>query len=116
MNDRNEEDVSKYTDVRHCDYLVDVEMPSVEATELEPKFVGSKEWEEVTCKPFLDAGSTGLVGRLGWMPEWEGMPGSARRVWGRYCLLKRRKAAEVGGLREGGVEGVGLRPGIETLL
>ncbi|GAB7366282.1 hypothetical protein MBLNU230_g7839t1 [Neophaeotheca triangularis] len=93
MNNENREDVGKYTDVRFCDFLVDSKLPSTVATALEPDFVDDEAtWERVLCLPFLDAASTGVLGRLGWVPEWaEGwFPLSARRVWGRYCLLRRR--------------------------
>lgn len=93
MNNENREDVGKYTDVRFCDFIVDSRLPSQVATVLEPDFVGDAEgWERVECLPFLDAGSTGLVGRVGWVPEFlQGwVPLGWRRVWGEYCLLKRR--------------------------
>lgn len=117
MNGRNEEDVGKYVDLRECDFLVDSSMPSAGVSEREPDYVESKDWEVVKCLPFLDAAESGLLGRLGWIPErfQESIPrGVGRRVWGRYCLLKRRGTEGLKG--EGGVEGVGLRPGIETLL
>lgn len=112
MNGANEEDLGKLFPLVGCDFLVDVEFEGREVSEKEPRFIGSTEWEEVKCEKFLDASATGMLGRLGWVPEWEGMPGSLRRSWGKYCLLRRRK----GSRGEGGVEGVGLRPGIETLL
>lgn len=92
MNDENREDLGKYTDVRRCDFLVDSRLPSTETTALEPGFVDDEEnWERVKCLPFLDAASTGVIGRLGWVPDLPFIPEPYRRVWGEYCLLKRRK-------------------------
>ena len=92
MNDENQEDLGKYTDVKHCTFLVDLHLPSTEVTALEPNYIGDKErWERVKCLPFLDATSTGVVGRLGWIPDLPFVPETLRRVHGEYCLLKRRK-------------------------
>lgn len=92
MNDENREDLGKYVDVRRCDFVVDSDLPSTVATALEPSFVRDGEhWEQILCLPFLDAGSTGVLGRLGWVPDLPFIPEQYRRVWGDYCLLKRRK-------------------------
>lgn len=92
MNDENLEDVGKYTDLEHCDFLVDSSLPSTVSTGLEPDFVnGDEGWEKVKCVPYLDAASTGLLGRLGWIPDLPFVPARLRRVWGEYCLLRRIK-------------------------
>ncbi|KKK14744.1 hypothetical protein AOCH_002247 [Aspergillus ochraceoroseus] len=39
MNDRNEEDAGKYTDISQCSFLVDSYFPSHEASELEPNYI-----------------------------------------------------------------------------
>lgn len=96
MNDRNEEDLSKYIDVKHCEFLVGSQFDSVVPTEAEPDYVGAtKNWEVVSCEKFLDAGQTGLLGRLFWIPEWaERLVGEKRaRVWARHCLLRRKREA-----------------------
>jgi len=91
MNDQNREDMGKYTDIRRCDFVVDSYLPSTVTTSLEPNFVEDREtWERVECLPFLDAASTGILGRLGWVPDLPFIPERYRRVWGEYCLLKRR--------------------------
>ena len=86
MNDRNQEDLGKYTNIDQCDYLIDSSLPSWTPNEEELAYVGLAEkevgWKVVACEDFLDAASTGFLGRVGWAPK--GM-----RVWGKYCLLER---------------------------
>ncbi|KAK3683152.1 mannosyltransferase [Vermiconidia calcicola] len=91
MNDQNREDLGKYTDIKHCNFLVDSFLPSMEITKLEPHYIADEEhWERVKCLPFLDATSTGIVGRLGWIPDLPFVPKKFRQVYGEYCLLKRK--------------------------
>ncbi|EMC95655.1 glycosyltransferase family 22 protein [Baudoinia panamericana UAMH 10762] len=91
MNDENREDLSKYTDVKHCNFLVDSHSPSTEVTGLEPSYISDNAtWEKVHCVPYLDAASTNIVGRLFWIPNATWVPEQYQRVWGEYCLLKRR--------------------------
>lgn len=95
MNDANIEDMGKYVDISSCDYLVDSSSPSAEPSALEPDYVhGEVGWERVECVPFLDAQATGVVGRLFWVPDWAVVPRRWRRVWGEYCLLRRREGKE----------------------
>lgn len=95
MNDENREDVGKYTDVKHCTFLVDSHLPSTETTSFEPAYVKDGEhWERVKCLPFLDAALTGTLGRLGWVPDLPFVPQRFKRTWGEYCLLKRKKKLE----------------------
>ncbi|KAK5115724.1 hypothetical protein LTR62_000813 [Meristemomyces frigidus] len=92
MNDENREDMTKYTDIKHCDFLVDSHLPSTQTTSLEPNYLeDTAAWEQVQCLPFLDAGSTGVLGRLLWTPDLPFVPSAFKRVWGEYCLLKRKK-------------------------
>ena len=92
MNDQNVEDMGKYTDVKHCTYLVDSNLPSTGITKLEPNHIADEQhWERIKCLPFLDAASTGIVGRLGWIPDLPFIPKKYKRVYGEYCLLKRKK-------------------------
>ncbi|PYH64243.1 dolichyl-P-Man:Man(6)GlcNAc(2)-PP-dolichol alpha-1,2-mannosyltransferase [Aspergillus vadensis CBS 113365] len=91
MNDRNEEDLGKYTDLSQCSFLVDSEFPSRKATELEPDYIHEDtQWEQLACHSFLDASQTGLLGRLIWTPDLPITPEPLRRKWGEYCLLRRR--------------------------
>ncbi|KAK5138053.1 hypothetical protein LTR08_005851 [Meristemomyces frigidus] len=108
MNDGNREDPGKYVDVRRCAFMVDSGLASAAVTALEPRYVGDgARWERVGCAGFLDAGSTGVLGRLGWVPDWGFLPVGVRRVWGEYCLLKRRGEEEVGREGLGGAGGLG---------
>ena len=92
MNDRNEEDPGKYTELEHCDYLVDSYMPESPGTELEPNHIlNKKQWSRVSCAPFLDAAKTSLVARSLWTPDLPFVPKQFRRHWGEYCLLKRNR-------------------------
>ncbi|KAK4574101.1 mannosyltransferase [Recurvomyces mirabilis] len=112
MNDGNKEDMTKYTDIKRCDFLVDSHLPSTEVTSLEPSYVrDEKTWEKVACEPFLDAASTGVLGRLLWTPDLPFVPKQFRRVWGEYCLLKRttrplveKRAGVMDGTAQQGVE------------
>ncbi|KAL4909636.1 hypothetical protein BDW74DRAFT_165072 [Aspergillus multicolor] len=91
MNDRNEEDTGKYTDISQCSFLVDSHFPGREATALEPNYIQNEaQWEEMSCASFLDASHTGLLGRLVWVPDLPIIPDRFRRKWGQYCLLRRR--------------------------
>lgn len=110
MNDENREDPSKYTDVKFCNFIVDSHLPSTGVTDLEPNFIDDDQnWERVKCLPYLDAASTGAVGRLGWIPDLPFVPAQFKRVWGDYCLLKRRK-------KQTAQEAKKPLPNIETLL
>lgn len=109
MNDENKEDPGKYvsladchnptkrltilqTQVEHCSFLVDSSFPGVPSTNLEPDYIhNTDKWEQLACEPFLDVSSTGIIGRLGWVPDWNVIPAKYRRTWGEYCLLRRRK-------------------------
>ncbi|KAL3468039.1 Alg9-like mannosyltransferase family-domain-containing protein [Aspergillus heterothallicus] len=91
MNDRNEEDAGKYSDISQCSFLVDSYFPGREPTKLEPYYIEDEEhWEEISCKPFLDASETSLLGRLIWIPDLPIIPNRFRRRWGYQCLLRRQ--------------------------
>ncbi|KAI1133223.1 glycosyltransferase family 22 protein [Nemania abortiva] len=93
LNDRNEEDLAKYVDIRQCSFLVDTQYP--ENTDPlppdEPDYIAdSDKWDVVKCEPFLDASKTHFLSRVLWMPESNLVPEKYRRRWGRHCLLRRR--------------------------
>jgi alpha-1,2-mannosyltransferase len=93
MNDENREDLGKYTDLKRCTFMVDLHLPSTQTTKLEPSYTeDTQTWDRVKCLPYLDAASTGTVGRLGWVPDLPFIPAKYKRVWGEYCLLKRKKS------------------------
>ncbi|KAI1089036.1 glycosyltransferase family 22 protein [Rostrohypoxylon terebratum] len=93
MNDRNEEDMSKYVDIRQCSFLVDTQYPENHdpLPPNEPDYIADEEhWDIVKCEPFLDAANTHLLARVLWIPDWSFIPEKFRRRWGRHCLLQRK--------------------------
>ncbi len=87
MNDKNEEDMGKYTDVRNCNFLVDTYFPGNDPTEHEKAFMlDTVNWEIVKCEPFLDVQRTHVLARTLWLPV--DVPGY-RRAYGQHCLFKR---------------------------
>lgn len=100
MNDQNLEDLGKYTDIQQCDFLVDTQYPVNAEKGLglppnEPDYVADTEnWEIVKCLPFLDAGNTGQIPRMIWVPNWGFIPEGLKRKWGRHCLLQQRAKSE----------------------
>ncbi|KAI5861936.1 Alg9-like mannosyltransferase [Durotheca rogersii] len=93
MNDRNQEDMGKYVDIRQCSFLVDTQYPEhqVPLPPNEPDYISDGEnWDTVKCEPFLDAANTHLLARVLWIPDWEIVPEKYRRKWGRHCLLQRK--------------------------
>ncbi|KAK4663210.1 mannosyltransferase [Podospora pseudopauciseta] len=95
LNNKNEEDMGKYVDLRMCVFMVDTQFPErgdVELPPNEPDYAKNVDrWEEVKCLPFLDAESTPFLARAVWVPDWEIIPEGFRRKWGRHCLLKQRR-------------------------
>lgn len=94
LNDRNEEDMGKYIDLRSCSFMVDTQYP--ERTDplppSEPEYISDTEtWDTLKCEPFLDAGQTHVLGRVLWLPDLPIIPERFRRKWGRHCLLQRKK-------------------------
>ncbi|KAI1201755.1 glycosyltransferase family 22 protein [Nemania serpens] len=93
LNDRNEEDMAKYVDIRQCSFLVDTQYP--ENTDalppLEPDYIADGDkWDVVKCEPFLDASKTHILSRVLWIPDSDLVPEKYRRRWGRHCLLRRK--------------------------
>lgn len=92
MNDRNQEDMGKYVDIKQCSFLVDTQYPENHSPlpPNEPDYIADEEnWRIVTCKPFLDAANTHLLARVLWIPDWSIVPEKYRRKWGRHCLLEK---------------------------
>lgn len=98
MNGDNEEDMGKYTDIDHCAFLVDTHYPvnaekGLSLPPNEPDYIAdTANWEIVKCLPFLDAGNTGLIPRMIWVPQLSFIPEKFQRKWGEHCLLRRRAA------------------------
>ncbi|KAF3492285.1 uncharacterized protein GIQ15_01802 [Arthroderma uncinatum] len=97
MNDRNQEDPGKYTDISQCTYLVDSYFPGDDETKLEPHYVlDTATWEKLSCKPFLDSRRTGILGRMIWIPNLPFIPKKYRLLTGRASPV-----AEATSLRQG---------------
>ncbi|KAK2932335.1 GPI mannosyltransferase [Fusarium oxysporum f. sp. vasinfectum] len=97
MNDHNEEDLGKYTELPACAFLVDTQYPERNdpLPPNEPDYIADeKNWEIVKCEPFLDAAETHMLARTLWVPDASFIPDKFKRKWGRHCLLQRKKAAE----------------------
>ncbi|KAK6957340.1 hypothetical protein Daesc_000124 [Daldinia eschscholtzii] len=97
MNDRNEEDMGKYVDIKACNFLVDTQYPERHHAlpPNEPNYIADKEnWEIVKCEPFLDAANTHLLARVLWIPDLSVVPEKFRRKWGQHCLLQKRNQTE----------------------
>ncbi|ROT42223.1 family 22 glycosyltransferase [Sodiomyces alkalinus F11] len=93
MNDRNQEDPSKYVDLRTCSFLVDTQYPERTGAlpPNEPDYVADEEkWAIVKCVPFLDAANTHVLARALWVPDSPLVPERYQRKWGRHCLLRRK--------------------------
>ncbi|XP_030838105.1 alpha-1,2-mannosyltransferase ALG9 isoform X1 [Strongylocentrotus purpuratus] len=57
MNDKNQEEISRYIDISKCHYLVDLDMP-VE-TAREPRYANrTDEWQVVASQRFMDAATS----------------------------------------------------------
>jgi alpha-1,2-mannosyltransferase len=94
LNDRNEEDLGKYVELRMCSFLVDTQYPERKGavSAREPDYIADKKnWGEVKCEPFLDAANTHLLARIFWIPDIAFIPDKFKRRWGRHCLLQRKK-------------------------
>ncbi|KAH0537021.1 hypothetical protein FGG08_006156 [Glutinoglossum americanum] len=92
MNDENREDMSKYTSLSQCSFLVDSYFPGSKSSELEPHYVlDTANWQELSCRQFLDTSRTSLLGRTLWLPDSNLIPERFRRQYGRYCLLRRKR-------------------------
>lgn len=100
MNDRNEEDIGKYTNISQCKFLVDTHYPvSTENGAVlppnEPDYIADTEnWEVVKCLPFLDAGNTGMIPRMLWVPSSSLVPEKFQRKWGEHCLLRKKESGK----------------------
>ncbi|KAJ3049129.1 mannosyltransferase [Rhizophlyctis rosea] len=94
MNDENREDPDVYWSIDNCDYMVDFtpkeplrfRADSKDSNELNYA-LDERNWEKHYCEPFLDAAKSGRMARAFWVPGGKG------KVWGEYCLLRRRGAS-----------------------
>ncbi|XP_051903118.1 alpha-1,2-mannosyltransferase ALG9 isoform X1 [Hippocampus zosterae] len=86
MNDQNLEEPSRYVDIRHCHYLVDLD--TEEQTSREPRYAANKEeWNVIAYKPFLQASRSSPIFRAFYIPFLSDHHTSYRR----YVILKSRR-------------------------
>lgn len=92
MNDKNRQEHDRYVDISVCDYLVDLDLPSVSGGGLEPNYVADNKLNKVHCLGFLDAQNTPMLERAFYLPfiSPDNEDTSAQR-WGQYCLLRLTK-------------------------
>lgn len=94
LNDRNQEDLGKYVDLKACSFLVDTQYPlrTDPLPPNEPDYIAdSTSWDIVECRPFLDAANTHVLARALWVPDIAIVPDKYRRKWGRHCLLQKKR-------------------------
>ncbi|XP_053342023.1 alpha-1,2-mannosyltransferase ALG9 isoform X1 [Clarias gariepinus] len=86
MNDQNLEEPSRYVDVKHCHYLVDLATDN--ETPREPRYAANKdEWTVVAEKPFLDASKSSRFYRAFFVP----FLFEQYTSYSRYVILKPRR-------------------------
>ncbi|XP_062894824.1 alpha-1,2-mannosyltransferase ALG9 isoform X1 [Mobula hypostoma] len=86
MNDQNREEPSRYVEVRHCHYLVDLDTES--ETPREPRYSANKdEWMVIAYKPFLDAKRSSKLFRAFYVP----FLSDQHTTYANYTILKPKK-------------------------
>uniref|UniRef100_A0AAR2LVZ6 Mannosyltransferase n=1 Tax=Pygocentrus nattereri TaxID=42514 RepID=A0AAR2LVZ6_PYGNA len=86
MNDQNLEEPSRYVDLKHCHYLVDL-ATDMEAPR-EPCYAANKdEWSVIAEKPFLDASKSSRFFRAFFIP----FLSEHHTTYSRYVILKPRR-------------------------
>ncbi|KAL7838557.1 hypothetical protein AOLI_G00269610 [Acnodon oligacanthus] len=86
MNDQNLEEPSRYVDLKHCHYLVDL-ATDMEAPR-EPRYAANKdEWSVIAEKPFLDASKSSRFFRAFFVP----FLSEHHTTYSRYVILKPRR-------------------------
>ncbi|XP_049331437.1 alpha-1,2-mannosyltransferase ALG9 [Astyanax mexicanus] len=86
MNDQNLEEPSRYVDLKHCHYLVDLDT-EIEAPR-EPRYAANKdEWSIIAEKPFLDASKSSRFFRAFFVP----FLSEHHTTYSRYVILKPRR-------------------------
>lgn len=106
VNERNQHEPDRYVPLSQCTLLVDVDVPTRAASDAEPRYVHSDEWDTVLCKRFLDNEASrhaaqaqsitmmdkvyATLARTLWFPPGSIGRGNSARQFGDYCLLRRR--------------------------
>ncbi|XP_028838858.1 alpha-1,2-mannosyltransferase ALG9 isoform X2 [Denticeps clupeoides] len=86
MNDQNLEETSRYVDLKHCHYLVDLD--TKEDAPREPRYASDKEeWSIIAFKPFLDASRSSRLFRAFFVP----FLSEQHTTFSKYVILKPRR-------------------------
>jgi alpha-1,2-mannosyltransferase len=76
--------------VEQCNYLVSLNLPSQPHTDIEQDYIHDPSFEKEYCTTFLDGASSKWWARLVWIPWLPQGLLDRGRVYGEYCLLKRK--------------------------
>ncbi|XP_058866178.1 alpha-1,2-mannosyltransferase ALG9-like isoform X1 [Acipenser ruthenus] len=86
MNDQNREEPSRYMDLKHCHYLVDLDTTS--ETPREPRYTAnSEEWSVIASKPFLDITRSSQLLRAFFVP----FLSEQHTTYIKYVILKPKR-------------------------
>ncbi|XP_041098213.1 alpha-1,2-mannosyltransferase ALG9 isoform X2 [Polyodon spathula] len=86
MNDQNLEEPSRYMEVKHCHYLVDLDTAS--ETPREPRYAtNSEEWSVIASKPFLDTTRSSQLLRAFFIP----FLSEQHTTYIKYIILKAKR-------------------------
>ncbi|XP_058865682.1 alpha-1,2-mannosyltransferase ALG9-like isoform X1 [Acipenser ruthenus] len=86
MNDQNREEPSRYMDLKHCHYLVDLDTAS--ETPREPRYTAnSEEWSVIASKPFLDITRSSQLLRAFFVP----FLSEQHTTYIKYVILKPKR-------------------------
>lgn len=91
MNNKNQQDMSKYVPVEDCHYVVDTDF---ETAEKEIRFTqDSENYTKLFCTKFLDTSASQGIARLLYIPEVLHKITRSKLVWTEYCLLENNQKA-----------------------
>ena len=83
MNDRNQDEPTRYVRLDECDYVVDLDLTGqAEASVVQDTGV----WQKVHCSSFLDSGNSPAFSRALHIPGFS----ENRNKYADYCLMQRK--------------------------
>uniref|UniRef100_A0A060SXF9 Mannosyltransferase n=1 Tax=Blastobotrys adeninivorans TaxID=409370 RepID=A0A060SXF9_BLAAD len=86
MNNKNQEDPSKYVSVDQCDYVVDTSLP-VDEEVGEQQFTDT--WAKVYCGQFLNSAESRGIGRILYLPQALQRLSGTQLQWTDYCIVEK---------------------------
>ena len=86
MNDMNKEEMSRYVDFHHCDYIVDQTIPG----QREPVYT-EHGFEEIYCQPFLNPERSPSLTRAFYIP----LVSPASNYFNNYCIMQKKLPSPV---------------------